>query len=90
MRPDIDEVLIVDEGDREMPEKATRCESEFAALTAFCDRVRACDPDVLTGWNIVDFDLSVLARIAARVGHPFDLGRLRRPHATAQGRRLFW
>ena len=77
--PDIDEVLIVDEGGREMPEKATRCESEFAALTAFCDRVRTCDPDVLTGWNIVDFDLSVLARIAARVGHPFDLGRLAGP-----------
>ena len=77
--PDIDEVLIVDEGGREMPEKATRCESEFAALSAFCDRVRTCDPDVLTGWNIVDFDLSVLARIAARVGHPFDLGRLAGP-----------
>ena len=29
--------------------------------TAFCDRVRSFDPDVLTGWNIVDFDLTVLA-----------------------------
>ena len=58
-----------------MPEKSTRCESEFAALTAFCERVRAADPDVLTGWNIVDFDLASLTRIAARVRHPFDLGR---------------
>ncbi len=73
--PGVDEVLIVDDRDREMPEKATRCESEFAALTAFCDRVRSCDPDVLTGWNIVDFDLAALARIAWRVRHPFDLGR---------------
>ena len=73
--PDVDEVLIVDDSDREMPEKATRCAGEFAALTAFCDRVRTCDPDVLTGWNIVDFDLTALARIAARVRHPFDLGR---------------
>ena len=73
--PDIDEVLIVDDRDREMPEKAIRCENEFAALTAFCDRVRTCDPDVLTGWNIVDFDLAALGRIAARVRHPFDLGR---------------
>jgi DNA polymerase-2 len=83
--PDVDEVLIVDGSDREMPEKAIRCESEFAALTAFCDRVRAWDPDVLTGWNIVDFDLTALARIASRLRHPFDLGRdagpirLRRP-----------
>ena len=81
----LDEVLIVDDGARAMPENATRCENEFAALTAFCDRVRVNDPDVLTGWNIVDFDLAALARIAARVRHPFDLGRdagsirLRRP-----------
>jgi hypothetical protein len=27
------------------------------------------------GWNVVDFDLSVLARIAQRVRHPFELGR---------------
>jgi len=73
--PGLDEVLIVDDGNRDMPEKATRCESEFAALTRFCDRVRAADPDVLTGWNIVDFDLAALTRIAARVQHPFDLGR---------------
>src|SRR5262249_21584839 len=33
------------------------------------------DPDVLTGWNIVDFDLSALQRIALRVRHPFNLGR---------------
>ena len=33
------------------------------------------DPDVLTGWNIIDFDLSVLQRIAARVRHPLILGR---------------
>ena len=54
---------------------ATRCADEFAALDAFCERVRRFDPDVLTGWNIIDFDLTVLQRIAARVRHPFALGR---------------
>jgi DNA polymerase-2 len=73
--PGIDEVLIVDDGDREMPDRATRCASESAALTEFCNRVATSDPDVLTGWNVVDFDLTVLARVAARVRHPFDLGR---------------
>ncbi len=73
--PDLDEVLIVDGSQREMPEKATRCATEFAALEAFCARLKALDPDVLTGWNIVDFDLAVLQRIAARVRHPFSLGR---------------
>src|SRR5208337_1033092 len=63
----VDEVLIVDGSGRSMPDNATRCVDEHAALDAFCDRVRLFDPDVLTGWNIIDFDLSVLQRIAARV-----------------------
>ena len=71
----IDEVLIVDGSEREMPDRAIRCTDESAALDRFCERVRRLDPDVLTGWNIVDFDLTVLTRIAARVGHPFELGR---------------
>jgi DNA polymerase II len=73
--PGVDEVLIVDGGDRVMPERATRCADERAALNAFCARVREFDPDVLTGWNVIDFDLTVLQRIAARVDHPLLLGR---------------
>ncbi len=73
--PGVDEVLIVDGTDRALPEHATRCANELAVLTAFCDRVAAFDPDVLTGWNIVDFDLAALQRIAVRLGHPLELGR---------------
>jgi DNA polymerase II len=71
----IDEVLIVDGSNREMPERATRCENEYAALDAFCERVRTFDPDVITGWNTIDFDLTVLQRIAIRLDHPLQLGR---------------
>jgi len=71
----LDEVLIVDTGCRDMPEKAVRCPDEPAALTAFCERIREFDPDVITGWNTIDFDFTVLARIAARHRHPFELGR---------------
>ena len=73
--PGIDEVLVVDEADRPMPERATRCAGERAALEAFGERLRAIDPDVITGWNIIDFDLSVLERIAARLNHPLNIGR---------------
>jgi DNA polymerase-2 len=73
--PGIDEVLIVDGSGRPMPERATRCADERAALEAFCARVREFDPDVITGWNIIDFDLSVLERIAARLGQALALGR---------------
>jgi DNA polymerase-2 len=70
-----DEVLIVAPPGREMPHRAIGCADEHAAIDVFCRRVRELDPDVLTGWNVVDFDLSVLARIAERVRHPFELGR---------------
>lgn len=72
---EIDEVLIVDGSDRPMPERATRCVDEAAALDAFCARIATLDPDVLTGWNVIDFDLAVLEKIAARLRHPLQLGR---------------
>jgi DNA polymerase-2 len=71
----VDEVLIVDGSGRPMPERAICCADERAALEAFAARVAALDPDVLTGWNIVDFDLSVLDKIAARLKVPLHLGR---------------
>ena len=70
-----DEVLICDPRNRSMPEQAIGYADEWQTLEAFCDRIAELDPDVLTGWNVIDFDLTVLARIAARVGHPFELGR---------------
>jgi DNA polymerase-2 len=73
--PGVDEVLIVDGGNRAMPERAHRCKDERAALDMFCSRVQEFDPDVLTGWNVIDFDLSVLQRVAARLKHPLFLGR---------------
>jgi DNA polymerase-2 len=73
--PGVDEVLIVDSADRASPKHATRCADERSALDAFSARVSEFDPDVLTGWNVIDFDLTVLQRIAARLNHPFQLGR---------------
>ncbi len=73
--PGVDEVLIVDDGVRPMPERAHRCADERTALELFCARVDELDPDILTGWNVIDFDLSVLQRVAGRVNHPLRLGR---------------
>jgi len=52
----LDEVLIVDGSQRRMPEHAAGFVNERAVLDAFCDRVARLDPDVLTGWNVIDFD----------------------------------
>jgi DNA polymerase-2 len=73
--PGLDEVLIVDPANRAMPEKAIACESEYATLQLFCERIKSFDPDVITGWNTIDFDFTMLQKIAARVRHPFEFGR---------------
>ena len=33
---------------------------ERALLESLIERIRALDPDILTGWNVIDFDLRVL------------------------------
>ncbi|MXY56110.1 MAG: DNA polymerase II [Gammaproteobacteria bacterium] len=71
----IDEVYIVEPEGREMPVRAVACADERVALNAFVDRIQGADPDILTGWNVIDFDLNVLNRIAKRVRVPLDLGR---------------
>ncbi len=48
---------------------------ERELLVALSDRVLHIDPDVLTGWNLIDFDLTVLQRRFKAHGLPFNLGR---------------
>ena len=48
---------------------------ERAVLERVFARVRELDPDVLLGWNVVDFDLRVLELRAAATRVPFALGR---------------
>ena len=48
---------------------------EAGLLRALVKRFVALDPDVLLGWNVVDFDLRVLAARGAALGIATDLGR---------------
>jgi DNA polymerase-2 len=48
---------------------------ERTLLETFIAHVRRVDPDVLTGWNVCDFDLAVLLRAGARLGVRCTLGR---------------
>src|SRR5581483_8187432 len=66
---------------------------ERTLIARFLAHVRAADPDVLTGWNVCDFDLAVLLRSARRAGVRFALGRaddelelLRDPGFTREAR----
>jgi DNA polymerase-2 len=71
----VSEVLLLTPPGWSCPEGARPFASERDLLAGFARRVRELDPDVLTGWNVVDFDLSVLARLAERLRLPLELGR---------------
>lgn len=53
---------------------------EKGLLRALVSRIVALDPDVLLGWNVVDFDLRVLAARCEALGVAAELGRM--PGAT--------
>ncbi len=69
------EVLLLTSEGQACPDGARPCATQADVLRAFCARVRELDPDVLTGWNVVDFDLAVLDRIASAERVPLALGR---------------
>lgn len=48
---------------------------ERQLLGAFSARLRVLDPDILIGWNSIDFDLAQLSRAFERNGLPFDISR---------------
>ncbi|MDR1099250.1 MAG: DNA polymerase II, partial [Treponema sp.] len=52
---------------------------EKSLLSAFTADLRRADPDVITGWNILDFDLARLSERFAALGIPFCLGRSEEP-----------
>lgn len=48
---------------------------ERALLEALCAEIRAIDPDVVCGWNVVEFDLAVLEARCRVHRVPFAIGR---------------
>jgi DNA polymerase-2 len=78
----------------ELHETGVRCfNDEKVLLQAFRDRLVALDPDVITGWNVIDFDLQVLSDRFRRYRLPFTLGRSREaavylPQSEGRGSRV--
>lgn len=60
-------------------EHAIPCKTEAECLMKFKEELIKFDPDVITGWNMVDFDLKTLQILFARNKVPFDLGRTNEP-----------
>ena len=52
---------------------------ERSLLEAVVRRIADIDPDIITGWNVIDFDFAVIARRLARHGIPFSIARSDEP-----------
>lgn len=48
---------------------------ERVLLATLVSWITAYDPDILAGWNVIEFDLSVLAERCERLAVPFTIGR---------------
>jgi DNA polymerase-2 len=72
---EVSEVLLFCPRDLPAPAGAVPFSKERDLLAGFCRRVREIDPDVLTGWNAIDFDLRVLDKMARAWNVRLDLGR---------------
>lgn len=71
----VSEVLLLTPPGSSCPSSARPFADERELVGAFARRVVELDPDILTGWNVVDFDLNVLATVARRARLPLALGR---------------
>jgi DNA polymerase II len=60
--------------DREMKDVVS-CKNEEECLSKFRDEIIKLDPDIITGWNIIDFDFVYLQELFRKNKIPFDLGR---------------
>ena len=60
-------------------------DEEESMLHAFCSRVMEWDPDIITGWNVIDFDFNVIARRIKKYGINFHIGRSDAPAAYLPG-----
>jgi DNA polymerase-2 len=69
------EVLLLEPEGYTSPANAIAVSTEAILLKRLVHRIREIDPDVLTGWNVADFDFAVLLRRAEELGVRFEIGR---------------
>ncbi|NOZ80338.1 MAG: DNA polymerase II [DPANN group archaeon] len=67
------EVLLI--SDKKL-RNTTSYPDEKSLLRAFTQKLLAYDPDIITGWNVIDFDLKVLKALYEKHHLPFSFGRI--------------
>lgn len=54
---------------------AVSCKDEEDCLEKFKEALIELDPDILTGWHVIDFDFDYLKKLFDKHKIPFDIGR---------------
>ncbi|MCF7516696.1 MULTISPECIES: DNA polymerase II [unclassified Pseudoalteromonas] len=73
----VDTVLMIGEplDTSELDFNIQWCVDEIDLLTKLCEKIQVIDPDVIIGWNVIEFDFSVLYERAEALGVELPLGR---------------
>ncbi|MCL2220331.1 MAG: DNA polymerase II [Chitinispirillia bacterium] len=64
--------------------------SERQTLTDFMEYVQKSDPDIITGWRVVDFTLRIIKERCERNNVPFEPGRERGSRVASSQRSRSW
>jgi len=74
---EVQEVIVVanEALKKNHPKHAILVADEKELMIAALKRIQEIDPDILTGWNVIDFDLQVMQARAKKLNVPFVLGR---------------
>ncbi|HLC66801.1 MAG TPA: DNA polymerase II [Candidatus Nanoarchaeia archaeon] len=75
-RSGVERIFLAKAGDFPNTEAAG---TEREMLERFCQFLRSDDPDIIIGWNLIDFDFKVIRDRLAQYGIPFCLGRTKDP-----------
>ncbi len=82
---DKEEVLVAKnkafEEEKELENYITLVETEKELLETFLQRIEDFDPDILTGWHVIDFDCDLIAKRCKEHNITFQIGRGDKPTA---------
>jgi len=70
---DFKKVIFIKKGAR--VKNAIVVDTEEQGMKKFSELVLELDPDIITGWNVIDFDLKILKDKFVKYNIPFKLGR---------------
>ena len=73
LRGEIEEIFVVTNQNLGM--HVHNCKDEKDLLEKFKNRIIDIDPDIITGWNVIDFDFATLNKLFRKFHIPFVIGR---------------